>query len=253
MEPATPEAASINQEVPQTPETKKDGHWITIASMALFVLLSLGAVAFLYYQNQQLKSMLAGYQNVPSPTPSATADPTASWKTYTNTKQTFSFKTSSLEAITMDYKTFATKAKSAQGTILVLETAHYTTKMAECTSLPATKDCFVDSSAWGQSEKIRNITLGGISATSYYINDATIGEPIHIVETISSPYIQIATVVGGPGLDEIFDQILSTFKFIEASPTPSAKACTQEAKLCPDGTSVGRTGPNCEFAPCPTP
>ena len=30
------------------------------------------------------------------------------------------------------------------------------------------------------------------------------------------------------------------------------KACTQEAKLCPDGTYVGRTGPNCEFAECPT-
>ena len=28
-------------------------------------------------------------------------------------------------------------------------------------------------------------------------------------------------------------------------------ACTQEAKLCPDGSAVGRTGPNCEFAPCP--
>lgn len=29
------------------------------------------------------------------------------------------------------------------------------------------------------------------------------------------------------------------------------KPCTLEAKLCPDGSSVGRTGPNCEFAPCP--
>lgn len=29
-------------------------------------------------------------------------------------------------------------------------------------------------------------------------------------------------------------------------------ACTMEAKLCPDGvTSVGRQGPNCEFAKCP--
>ena len=28
-------------------------------------------------------------------------------------------------------------------------------------------------------------------------------------------------------------------------------ACTQEAKICPDGSSVGRTGPNCEFAECP--
>ena len=28
-------------------------------------------------------------------------------------------------------------------------------------------------------------------------------------------------------------------------------ACTQEAKICPDGSAVGRTGSNCEFAPCP--
>ncbi len=28
-------------------------------------------------------------------------------------------------------------------------------------------------------------------------------------------------------------------------------ACTMEAKICPDGSSVGRQGPNCEFAPCP--
>jgi len=28
-------------------------------------------------------------------------------------------------------------------------------------------------------------------------------------------------------------------------------ACTQEAKQCPDGSYVGRTGPNCEFTLCP--
>ncbi|MBI4044267.1 MAG: hypothetical protein HY392_00995 [Candidatus Diapherotrites archaeon] len=32
--------------------------------------------------------------------------------------------------------------------------------------------------------------------------------------------------------------------------TPNG-ACTLEAKLCPDGSAVGRTGPNCEFSPCP--
>jgi hypothetical protein len=30
------------------------------------------------------------------------------------------------------------------------------------------------------------------------------------------------------------------------------KSCTLEAKICPDGTSVGRTGPDCEFAECKT-
>ena len=27
--------------------------------------------------------------------------------------------------------------------------------------------------------------------------------------------------------------------------------CTMDAKECPDGSYVGRTGPNCEFVPCP--
>lgn len=39
-----------------------------------------------------------------------------------------------------------------------------------------------------------------------------------------------------------------------AAPTTGcgeAKACTMEAKVCPDGSAVGRTGPNCEFSPCP--
>jgi hypothetical protein len=34
-------------------------------------------------------------------------------------------------------------------------------------------------------------------------------------------------------------------------PAPGGVACTQEAMECPDGSYVGRTGPNCEFAACP--
>jgi hypothetical protein len=36
------------------------------------------------------------------------------------------------------------------------------------------------------------------------------------------------------------------------SNTGGQTACTADAKLCPDGSAVGRTGPNCEFAECPT-
>jgi hypothetical protein len=32
---------------------------------------------------------------------------------------------------------------------------------------------------------------------------------------------------------------------------PEVQVCTQEAKQCPDGSYVGRTGPKCEFAVCP--
>ncbi len=47
----------------------------------------------------------------------------------------------------------------------------------------------------------------------------------------------------------------------EASVSPTAMpvransgvvACTADAKMCPDGSAVGRMGPSCEFAPCPS-
>lgn len=33
--------------------------------------------------------------------------------------------------------------------------------------------------------------------------------------------------------------------------TAKGKPCTLEAKMCPDGSYVGRVGPNCEFSSCP--
>jgi murein DD-endopeptidase MepM/ murein hydrolase activator NlpD len=39
---------------------------------------------------------------------------------------------------------------------------------------------------------------------------------------------------------------------IDTNPTTTEPvACTKEARICPDGSAVGRVGPNCEFAPCP--
>ncbi len=38
-----------------------------------------------------------------------------------------------------------------------------------------------------------------------------------------------------------------------AQPTPDeGVACTMDARICPDGSAVGRSGPNCEFDPCPS-
>ena len=39
--------------------------------------------------------------------------------------------------------------------------------------------------------------------------------------------------------------------FLYNSRQPEITGCTMEAKLCPDGAYVGRTGPNCEFSDCP--
>lgn len=124
-----PEALNSNPVIPERP---KDSHGITIAAMAIFVLLALGAVAFLYYQNQQLKTLLASYQSQVNQTtsPSPSAMPT--------------------------------------------------------------------------------------------------------IQETSSPSASMK-----PNRS--------------ATPSASSVVCTQDVKLCSNGSYVARTGPNCEFAPCPTP
>ena len=52
----------------------------------------------------------------------------------------------------------------------------------------------------------------------------------------------------------IFGVILlagAVYLVFEAITENKQVGCTMEAKLCSDGSAVGRTGPNCEFTPCP--
>lgn len=46
--------------------------------------------------------------------------------------------------------------------------------------------------------------------------------------------------------------VLAGFFFFGSNNKNSEQVfCTQDAKLCPDGSYVGRTGPDCEFSACP--
>lgn len=64
-------------------------------------------------------------------------------------------------------------------------------------------------------------------------------------------------VIGGPEDDWICKNGQWVKHGAPSAPMPTEPcagepvACTMEAKLCPDGSYVGRTGPKCEFAPCP--
>lgn len=60
---------------------------------------------------------------------------------------------------------------------------------------------------------------------------------------------------GEPGVDQRAVNITVTGS---SSPAPGTSdsgnqtVCTMDAKMCPDGSYVGRSGPNCEFTACPT-
>ncbi len=53
------------------------------------------------------------------------------------------------------------------------------------------------------------------------------------------------------GLMILFIGLFGGFYLTQSSSKPPVKGCTLEAKICPDGSSVVRSGPNCEFTPCP--
>ncbi len=68
----------------------------------------------------------------------------------------------------------------------------------------------------------------------------------------------IRFVIGGPEDDWICDKEKDEWvkhgnpsATMPTTPCGEEIGCTAEAKLCPDGSAVGRTGPNCDFAPCP--
>lgn len=76
MEPQQPTVSPTPTVSPEPAKEVRNGtHWLPVASVTVFILLTISAVAFLYYQNQQLKNMLANYQSAPTPTPAATQNP----------------------------------------------------------------------------------------------------------------------------------------------------------------------------------
>lgn len=135
-----------------------------------------------------------------------------------------------------------------------------------------------------QKKFITEVGEGIIKSETKIINNNYAGSKLEyeLLEVDSKTIIKRSIVVINNGEysyiidspNNLINQILSTFKFTSPSPTcrprpacldatprclipetsdmcPKAVVCTQEVKTCPDGSSVGRQGPNCEFAPCP--
>lgn len=91
----------------------------------------------------------------------------------------------------------------------------------------------------GGMMKVLLITMGillilALSFAAYmYVVIPTNATPSSISENISEPYLPPNIETDTPTEGNI------------------ESVCTMDAKVCPDGSSVGRQGPNCEFAACP--
>jgi len=223
MDPQVPDPKRVvNIEPSQSigPQVKgqqpKDNHWITILAMAIFVVFSLGVVVFLYYQNQQLKSMLASFQPQETPTPVASASPIPNLEIPIVSSPSANMKIVSPLKVTgkvppgwMNEGVFPIKLVDANQKLIVQGQAKE--------NVPGT---------WLSGNSVSftaTLTFKTTAASGFLVleNDNPSGDPAN------SKTFEVPVSFSG------------------------SVACTQDAKLCPDGSYVSRTVPDCEFAPCP--
>lgn len=259
------EQSTVEQKRPITVHGSQPTFLVTLLSVLL--LISCLIAGFFAYQTQRLVAELRMKNEelvIKTPTPVSTPDSTADWKEYSYTKIKFSLKlpqkwythpeTSTLYGYDTNIS-FPVDNPSSQDFIdgqLVDLSIGVSNNNSEDLQAIANNRIIMPNSYL--NNKVANITVDNENAIvlDYKSGD---GHEIVFKHGDYNYIISFFNPNKNKELFEIFDQIISTFKFIEPEIRSSSLpvACTMDAKICPDGTSVGRTGPKCEFAPCPAP
>lgn len=65
---------------------------------------------------------------------------------------------------------------------------------------------------------------------------------------LSAALALAAAACSGPPTKQDIREQTNTFPTAQPS---TGTVCTMDAKMCPDGSYVGRVPPSCNFAPCP--
>ena len=229
MDPQAPNFPPVPPERPvvlkSSQSAKDDNHWISILAMAIFVLFALGVIVFLYSQNQQLKNIIISLQTplpstpVPSAVPVTPIEPVVSSPSAGIKIKSPLVVNGTVPAGWMFEGVFPIKLVDANQKLIVQGQAKEKVAGNWQTGQPV---------AFTATLTFKAATGSG---TLILENDNPSGDPANS-KTFEIP-VKFSTAAGS------------------ASPNPSQTACTLEAKICPDGSSVGRAGPNCEFAPCP--
>lgn len=241
MDPQVP-----NQVTPE-PKPIQQLNSLTVVSMAIFVLLSLGAVAFLYYQNQQLKTMLANYQVQTTPTPSASQAPNgdlANWKVFIH-KSGYSIKhPDTIKVIPMNMSAPDSTPTDEYPDIMLSSNIGFDkphlrilrlVKDFSDTKLPLMEiaqkyyQANLDMAAVPATsiQKPTQGTFLGVPSVSYIIKNKAFKSIVDEYLGYSGNYHVVWLEKDGYKYmiywteDVLMDQILSTFKFIEATPSAS--------------------------------
>lgn len=244
---------------------------VIVILLSSLLLISCFIAGLFAWKTQKLVKELTTYRLQPtmSPTSTATPDPTADWKTYTNTKYGFSLKymqtTSPKNTYSDDLFRIYLNGEELNRALIEIDQVNTTE---------------IDPAQWWNSQKSDSYSKLSSDCFSLYTDTKLVSS--HIKDEITKDFSQkiligkskdtkgcgiwpynitfllipnklgFLKITYEAGYSIQSEQIISTIKFFDTQ-TPSPVACTMDAKICPDGSAVGRSGPKCEFSPCPTP
>lgn len=95
------------------------------------------------------------------------------------------------------------------------------------------------------------ICIAGFSAWVIYVASLPTGPETTMMPPAAKPSQPQSSPTTSPLVPTTFNGIASEKDASQSADlSPSAPACSQEVQVCPNGSYVGRTGPNCEFTAC---
>ncbi len=245
-------AAPVNN---QPPSTKKSllSKKLIILIVVFMILVGGGATTYVAFNNKSKPAPIVPKEapiSTPSPTP---VDETANWKTYVDAKLNFSIKYPPQIAI---YRTLS------EGGVEFVKSENKEKDLREVNTLAVysrevggtnPEEVFKNSECPKPcNEKIEQVELNNAMGVktlgpgypytyNYYLTNK------NKTATVVRLFISPNNIDPDKDLT-LFEKMFFTFKFLDST---EPVACTQDVKLCPDGSYVERQPPGCEFAPCP--
>lgn len=211
--PATPPMESV----PILPPPVKKSNSLIVIGIALLVVSLASLAAYFAFQYYQLKSQVV-VSPIPlaSASPVATSDPTANWKTYSDSAKTYTFKYPGTETIVNELPSVLDSTKLYF--LISKQEVFNLSTIPVCSADNIKSLCVSGKSPEDLVPQITQLKIDNKDAISFRVSIPSTppnGSIILRVVQIKSPAIEIAYPVDGSGLEEIFNQILSTFKFTE--------------------------------------
>lgn len=265
---STPVPQPESVDVPPAPVVPKTQNNSVLIMLSVLLIILVGVVAFLAYQNWTLQKQITALKTIssPSPTPVATTDLTATWKTYTYKDLTFNYPNDWV--LGTDQITAVRPPDVKSGSFPAV--TFFAIDNPKGLSI---KDYYIEAGKNGMAPNIYSATAASktISGVTGYYQENQNCEPLEC-DIFAFPYnnkIYEVNVVYSEMdtkklsdqetvLRPVFNQILSTFKFIGTQSSsftsdqavqavnslPEVKtyfASTQNAKIAVDQTQTNNT------------